>query len=168
MQQTFLPIITDDNRILGVVGIPNTAFTGAETSMSINGVVTPIREVVPHRANIEGLQQNSYMAVSVTPSQERSNFQSASWLASFIPYGKWNQQLGFSANVEKETTLLQLLRGVNLSGPTSVVIVPPTASNGTLKVEWATEVNWGEHAHPFVEVNWALLMGVQSGNTSPS
>lgn len=168
MQQTFLPIITDDNRILGLVGIPNTTFTGSETTLSVNSVTQPLRHVVPQRANISGVQQPSYMAIAVTPSQERSNFQSASWLASFLPYGKWNNQLGISANVEKETTLLQMLRGVNLSGTSSVVVVPPTASNGTHTVEWSSDVNWGEYSHTFIEVNWAALMNVNSGNVAPA
>lgn len=168
MQQSFLPIITDDNRILGLVSIPNTVFTGLETSMSINGVATPLRNVVPQRANISGVQHPNYMAITVTPSQERSNFQSASWLASFLPYGKWNQQLGISVMVNKETTLLQMLRGVNLSGAASVVLTPPTASNGVHTVEWGSDVNWGEFTHPFIEVNWAALMSVNTGNTSPA
>ena len=114
--QTFLPIITNDNRILGMMPIPKTTFTGSETSVSLQNVATPIRFVSPSIANIVGLIQPVYVAISVTPTQERENFKSAVWLASFIPYSKWNNQLGLAQNLTLETTLIQLLRGVNLSG----------------------------------------------------
>jgi hypothetical protein len=165
--QAFLPYITQDNRIIGVLPIPVTTFNGTETSMVVAGVNTPLALVTPRVSNVVGTPQPAYMAATITPSQERSNFQSAYWLASFIPYGKWNTQLGMSYMVERETTLLQLLRGVNLSSVSSPAVTVVTASNALVEVNWATEVNMtGNNA--FIEVNWAVLMTAQSGNASPA
>lgn len=168
LTQTFLPIITNDNRILGVTTIPQTTFDGTETSLTIQGNDTPIKLIVPHAGNNSAdTLQPMYMAITVTPSQERDNFQSAFWLASFIPYSKWNTQLGFAANINLETNLIRLLRGVNLGGTPAPSTPAVTVSNGAADVNWAIEVNMGEQ-HAFVEVNWVMTMNVNSNNQSPA
>ena len=165
--QAFLPYITQDRRILGVLPIPTTTFDGTETTMQVIGVATPIALQQPEVANVVGVPHPAYMAVVVTPEQERSNFQSAMWLSSFIPYGKWNTQLGMSYMVERGTTLLQMLKGVNLSNVSSPASSVVTVADGESEVAWATEVNMtGNNA--FIEVNWAVLMTAKSGNASPA
>lgn len=167
MQQTFLPIITQDNRILGMLNLPSdTSFDGTETSLQLDGYSIPLT-LVRHQSTNISMPNVEYMATLVTPSEERSNYQEAHWMASFIPYGKWNNQLGIAYKVERETNLLMMLRGINLSRSVtpSVSVVSPT--NSTAQINWSTSVNLtGNNA--FIEVNWAELVTKQFKNLVPA
>lgn len=146
--QTFLPIITNDGRVLGMAPIPETTFTGQETSFPVSGVLTPVRLVVTSSA--------AYVAVVVTPQQERSNFQSSSWLSSFIPYGWWHNQLGIAVKVERETPFLQLLRGVNVKGATYGSTVPGQASPlaPSYLAEWVVSATMQGPTNSFADLVW--------------
>lgn len=164
--QAFLPYLTPDRRVVGILAIPVTTFSGTETTMLVAGVDTPIALITPGRPNPVNNQQPSYMAATITASQDRNNFQSPVWLASFIPYGKWNIQLGVSFMVERETTLLQMLRGVNLSGMSSAVPPVVTIQSGVVNVDWEVNVNLTGN-NPFIEVNWVVLLTEKAPKVIP-
>ena len=146
--QTFLPIITNDGRILGMVPIPKTTFTGTEESVTVNGFEIPVRFV---RTSVA-----EYIAASVTPQQERSNFQNSSWLASFVPYGWWHNQLGMAVKVERETPFVQMLRGINVKGATYSATVPKPSSQqgGAYAAEWVSCATLLGPANTFSDLIW--------------
>ena len=153
LTQTFLPLVTNDGRVLGMYPIPQTSFAGDETSVLVNGTPTPVKLITVQ----SNMQPVSYMAATITPEQERSNFQSSSWMASFVPYNWWHNQLGMAFKVERETPFIQMLRGQNISG--STYSVNPVPGSGGLSTPiydaiWVSEATMQGPANSFTDLLW--------------
>jgi hypothetical protein len=133
--------------------IPQTSFVGDETSVLVNGISTPVKLVTVQ----SNMQPVSYMAATITPEQERSNFQSSSWMASFVPYNWWHNQLGMAFKVERETPFIQMLRGQNISGSTYSVNpnpVPGGSSTPIYDAMWVAEATMQGPANSFTDLLW--------------
>ena len=167
--QSFLPLRTQDGRILGMLPITTTAFTGNETSKEVTGGgVYPVSLVTPTRVSHNLSPNNlpvSYMAITVTPTQERTMYQSFDFMASFIPMSKWAMQPGFSFKTNTSNALLSMISGKSVS---AIVVPSPatvTASNGSVGINWSAAMSSAGLAS-FVDVNWVSLLNVQTGNTN--
>lgn len=71
IQQPMLPVVTDDNRILGTVRIVPTLYTGDETSVELLGVAYAARRVLYKRGDGVTVE---FLGLSVTPTEERQGY----------------------------------------------------------------------------------------------
>lgn len=80
--QTILPVITEDQRVLGTLTLDGaTAFTGSETTVVVSTKTISIRREQYIRE--QDLVKVDFMAATITPAQERSGFHTT--LVTFIP-----------------------------------------------------------------------------------
>ena len=162
--------MTHDRRIVSIVVISTTPFTGLETSMNIGGVITPI-ELYQPVTGMGGLWQNrkiaNYMGIPITASQERKANYGVSDLQQFIPWSRWNTGPSISMLDYSSNSLLDMLAGNSVAAIAAPVIATPTATAGSLRISWSLNVNYS-HAAPysFFEANWVELLKVASGNTN--
>lgn len=162
--QTFLPVRTADNRVLGLLTIPSTTFAGNETSFVVNGTTYNISLVTPTRPNVDVANRPpnpSHMTITVTPQQERGQFQSNDILQSFIPTGQWRGSPGSSVKVESSNPLINILKGHTTGTIVAPVAAVPTAVNASFNVNWAAS---NAPYLAMAEVNWVQLLQVASGN----
>ena len=161
--QSFLPILTQDNRVLGILPIPTTVFAGTETSFTISGGVYKVALQSPTRVSAEINQGNlkaPFMAAIVTPSQERGSYQSFDFLEQQVPVSTWNHN---GVKVVKNNPLVSLLKGhkVNAIVPPALGVVTTATSSATVPVTWHSAAPKGAA----LEVHWVDLFKASSGNT---
>lgn len=167
--QSFLPVLAPGNRILGIIPIATTSFTGEETSFVVNGGTFTIAQQTPVRVSADVNQNNlstPYMALMVTAAQERGSYQSFDFLEQQVPVQRWSLTPGGGVFKEARTTpLFGMLRGNTV---TAIVVPTPavvSAISGTVTVAWATEMASAPQ-FSFFEQNWVTLLQANSGNTN--
>lgn len=143
--QTFLPLITNDNRVIGVAPIGQTTFDGTETSVTIGSGSYPVRACSPV-AKLGGLVQNrpvvNYMGIVVSPTDERQGNYGIQALQAFLPKFRWNTNPG-SANMDvNNNNLFYLLQGKPIDG---VVVVPSIVTTITRSGSVATATTASAH-----------------------
>lgn len=164
--QSFLPQVTQDKRVLGIVVITTTPFVGNETSVVIGSGTYPLQQYNPI-AGLGGLWQErpniAYMGIPISPTQERQGNFGIQSLMSYIPRYRWQQQPGISRVDYTTNSLIDMLTGNIVPALVAPVIVPPAATAGTLRITWSLNFNYTPQ-FSFFEANWVQLLQVASGN----
>lgn len=166
--QSFLPIRTQDSRILGIIPIGTTVFSGSETSIVIGAGTFPLAEILPVRVSADVVQNNSstgYMALTVTPSEERGSYQSFSFMEQQIPFSRWVLAGGIIYNDVRDNPMQRMLRGNAVNAIMVPVPAAVSAVSGVVSVAWATTFGTAEQ-FSFFEQNWVSLMQATSGNAN--
>lgn len=78
IQQSFLPVLTTDLRILGYIPVTPTTYTGAETSVTVSSVVIPTKKFTYTNREFIAVE---FLGVEISAAQERA--------------GSWNVFPGF-------------------------------------------------------------------------
>lgn len=166
--QSFLPVLAPGNRILGIIPISTTSFSGSETSFVVNGGTYTIAEQKPTRISADINQNNlntPYMALMVTGAQERGSYQSFDFLEQQIPVQRWTLSHGNTSKEIRNTPLFSMLRGNTVGAiviPTPAVV---SAVSAAVTISWATDLA-NTPQFSFSEQNWVTLLQANSGNAN--
>lgn len=175
--QTFLPLLTTDKRVLGLVPITSTNFTGAETTFTISGRVYPLQRVL-YTSLIGSKTQNEgtavdYMAISVSLSQERTEFANHGYISSQVAAQErdarwWRNAPGHSLKTRYTGTLVAfILKGTAINSPDPV---PMGGGGSNASVNFSVNSPFSNVAQAeFIDLNWQQLLGVDvSPASSPA
>lgn len=166
--QAFLPLLTQDNRILGVIPIASQVFTGNETQRTINAVVRSLKTVF---INQSARYSNTYpttrfiVGVSVSRTDEVTGAYSG-YSPAFIrlqevmPFYEWSA-LGSSAPTQQEglgSVFHMLLGGSSflVAGPAPSTSPSPMPNSATLAWNASAAIANGP-ACSFFDFNWVRL-----------
>lgn len=160
--QSFLPVMSYDGRVLGLVPIEETSFVGDEVDFVVPDVTGAVALASYVPALAPAGSTVSFMCVRLTREEELTQ----NWFngtQSFIPFSRWVVAPGFAHQRNLTSYLLQFLKGEAMSG--QVITVPPefSAEDGvyTIQVEGLIANLQG---CAFFDFNWVSLLNVETGN----
>lgn len=180
--QTFLPIITPDNRVLGIVPISSTDFVGTEPDFTIVGGTYPgtypLRRVQYQSLSGNRTQDKAtnvdYMAISLSLSEERrgSPFVNMGYITSQVSAQErdtraWRNAPNHSVKTRYTGTLVAfILKGTAISAPAPV----PSGGNGSnASMPWSVNSPFTNVAQSeFIDINWQQVLGVDTSPYSPA
>ena len=167
--QNFLPLRTDDGRVLGVVPLAAPLVASpSTTTATVEGNTVPVTWIV------KGNDGVGMAVLPVTLKESRldrwkQKFSTAIWMTDIVLAPKW---LVLKDLVQNDMLLPQndvmkfLATGVSLSALTSAVPAAPTANNAA--VVWNTTAQFvGKQACTFLDVNWVALTGTSFPGMQP-
>lgn len=161
--QSFLPYITPDNRILGILPIVTTVFTGNETTFAGNSLIA----VSYQQVSMPTWQENKviqYMAIPVSPSLERQ-FQKPGQINQYAAYTFWQNSPGFSFLDYRGNSLLTMLQGTQITATyVPPVAVAPTVTAGVTSYALSADFRLTPTC-TFFDINWVAMVSAVSGNS---
>lgn len=161
IKQSFLPVrILGMGQILGAVAIPETTFTGSETSYTLGGYPYPIsrQDVTSVVGSGGSVSTHSFMSLDVDSSQARRHdhqsipgFNHIDDLYGFLRWVMPKNVCQMQGNTP--TPILRLLMGA--AAHSVVSSVPPSPSVSTTNFDWTVECTLGSApACSFFDLDW--------------
>lgn len=154
--QFFLPMVTGDRRVVGLVPITETSFVGDETSIEIGPTTYNLRRITFTRQPSGKVMD--YMSIYVSPSEERNEFRNMdSHLRTYTSTRYWGSQHTQKYNLMGD--LEYFLEGGLKS--MSVVVVPPAPTMNPLVRDWVANAPFANAPNcQFFDLTWARLTGL--------
>lgn len=171
--QSFLPMLYE-NMVQAVLPIPTQTFTGAETSITVGGVVYPLKRYTYPSLQTEAWNDTlnppvDFMGVVLEASDSRINYVDNVLRLDNQVEGihDWKCSHGFARYDVTYGPLLMMLHAKGMDYIASPVVPPINANNSTF--------NWFVN-HPFanlskfafLDFNWVEQLQVSSGNLQPA
>lgn len=165
-QQYFLPVMLPDNRVVGVVPVTSTTYTGGETSITVGPNTYPVRRVtykpIP-RSNPQATMD--FMAINLGFTEYR-----ASWgdgrlsrlVDPLITNARWLMGNVVQFKREDQGDLDYWLSGHDKTAMATVVI-PPAPTGNAVSATWQANAPFSNAPKcQFIEVPWQTLGSITS------
>jgi len=154
--QYFLPMVTGDRRVVGLVPISETTYVGDELSQTLGAVTYSLRRITFTRQPSGKVMD--YMSIYVSPQEERNEFRNLdSYLRTYTSTRYWGE--GHTRKYNLMGDLEYFLEGGLKS--MDVVVVPPAPTMNPLVREWAANAPFANAPNcQFFDLTWARLTGL--------
>lgn len=160
--QYFLPYMHTDGRVLGILPIAPTTYTGSETSVTVSSIVYPTRRVT-YKPITRGnpIAEMDFLAISITPTEFRRNWQDRPYhLENVITRPRWyaGQGIQFKTAVPGDLDFW-LLGGAKTA--VGSIVIPPAPSGSAVSRNWSANSPFANTPYcQFFDINWQLLSGI--------